>query len=275
LAIILRRKSERGNNLKVLKIPTGTGRQRIYLEAEALPGNGVSLLIFITLVAGLWLDHISPVWGQIAAGVLFWGLFLILYEKAEGKVRLLLMSGLLVAVAGEIFCSLIWQLYDYRLYNIPHYVPPGHLLVFLLGSKIAHWMPKGITGGVALTAILYIISASMTGIDQFGVLLVAIFLLCLFGEEEKKLYATMFVICLILEIYGTRLGNWTWRPEVPVWGLSTPNPPPSSGAFYCILDFIMLRLMLSLSFINGRLSAFTLSDRLKGAMLVTTEETES
>jgi len=257
------------------KIPKGTGRQRIYLDAEALPGNGTSLLILVTLVTGLWLDHISPVWGQIAAGVLFWGLFLILYEKAEGTTRLLLMSGLLVAVAGEIFCSLIWQLYDYRLYNIPHYVPPGHLLVFLLGSKITHWMPKRIIGVVALTAIFYIIPASMTGIDQFGVVLVLIFLLCLLGEEEKTLYATMFVLCLILEIYGTWLGNWAWRPEVPIWGLSTPNPPPASGAFYCILDFIMLRLMLSLSFLTCYFSAFIPPDRLKGGLELSTEETGS
>ncbi len=40
------------------------------------------------------------------------------------------------ATAGELFCSLLWGLYTNRLGNIPHFVPPGHVVVFLIGLQL-------------------------------------------------------------------------------------------------------------------------------------------
>ncbi len=227
--------------------------RRHYLGAEALPDGKTSFLIFAALAFGLWLDRFSPLWGQIAAGLLFWGLFVVLYNRMDQTSRRLMMAGLIIAFLGEIFCSLIWQLYDYRLYNIPHYVPPGHLLVFLLGSAIATKIPRWTVWLVPGFAVIYALAGQLSGIDEFALILVAMFLACLICEEDRRLYSTMFVLCLVLEIYGTWLGNWTWKPVVPLWEISTINPPPASGAFYCVLDFLMLRLMLA----GGRSSALS------------------
>jgi hypothetical protein len=50
----------------------------------------------------------------------------------------------------------------------------------------------------------------------------------------------MFVLSLAMEIYGTVLGNWAWGAEVPWLGLTTINPPLAAGAFYCVLDLLVV-----------------------------------
>jgi hypothetical protein len=41
---------------------------------------------------------------------------------------------------------------------------------------------------------------------------------------------------MILEFYGTSLGNWAWAPVSPILGLPTGNPPAAIGVGYCIMD---------------------------------------
>lgn len=219
--------------------------ERTYLGDEAIPDGKGAFILLVLVAFGLWLDRFSPLWGQIGAGFLFWGLFIYIYHRMPVKNRGLLMSCLIVATVGEIFCSLIWQLYDYRLYNIPHYVPPGHVLVFLLGSSLASRISPKVIWIVPLLAAPYVIAGYVMGFDEFGIILFLMFVSCMIAEDDRRLYATMFLVCLALEIYGTLLGNWIWKPAVPVWGLSNTNPPVASGAFYCVLDFLMLRAMLA------------------------------
>ena len=50
----------------------------------------------------------------------------------------------------------------------------------------------------------------------------------------------MFVLSLAMELYGTWLGNWTWSAQVPWLGLTADNPPIAAGAFYCVLDLLVV-----------------------------------
>jgi hypothetical protein len=43
-----------------------------------------------------------------------------------------------------------------------------------------------------------------------------------------------------MEVYGTWLGNWTWALEAPWLGFTTLNPPLAAGAFYCMLDMLVV-----------------------------------
>jgi len=36
------------------------------------------------------------------------------------------------------------------------------------------------------------------------------------------------------------LGNWGWGANVPWLGLTTINPPLAAGAFYCVLDLLVV-----------------------------------
>jgi hypothetical protein len=50
------------------------------------------------------------------------------------------------------------------------------------------------------------------------------------------LYALSFAMTMVLEFYGTTLGNWAWAATVPLVGLPAGNPPAAIGAGYCIMD---------------------------------------
>jgi hypothetical protein len=81
------------------------------------------------------------------------------------------------------------------------------------------------------------------GRDTMGPLLYVFFLACMWISPSRKLYATMFVLSLAMELYGTWIGNWTWSREVPWLGLTADNPPLAAGAFYCVLDLLVVSLV--------------------------------
>ena len=75
--------------------------------------------------------------------------------------------------AGEVFLSLVWGLYEYRLGNIPLFVPPGHVLLFFLGTQIAQRIPEGGEWWIALAAAPLIAAFAWNGRDTLGPLLYA------------------------------------------------------------------------------------------------------
>src|SRR5262245_10665116 len=201
----------------------------------------------------------SPLSGQIAAGVGLWGFGLTVLARASGLRRRMLFALLAWASAGELFCSLAWGLYPYRLGNIPHFVPPGHIIVFMAGLQLARLVTPGTADRLTAAYALLTACAAVVFGDEFSVLLFAIYLLVYRLEPDlRPLLATTFLVTLALELVGTTLGTWAWAPRTPVLGLATTNPPFSVAAFYCVLDvlvfltirsrvqrFVALRLKLS------------------------------
>ena len=192
-----------------------------------------------TIVAGLWADRYVQSWGQSAADIVAWAVFLGLFRVVPAAQRLSLIVCVVIATAGECFLSLVWGLYAYRLDNIPLFVPPGHGLLFMLGVLLAPRLPERMVWAVPLVAAPFVLLLAITGSDTLGVPLFALFLLCLAVGRARKLYATMFVLALAMELYGTWLGNWTWVERAPWLGLATLNPPLAAGAFYCVLDLLV------------------------------------
>ena len=197
-------------------------------------------LIVAVLAVGLALDVHSGYVGQalISAGV--WGLMLYLLRRVEIRERHALMACLVIATAGEIFLSLVWGLYTYRLDNIPLFVPPGHVLLLMLGIALAQRMSSRIADSILACAAAYTLVAAAAGIDTFAILLFAALAIVAFVmPDHRRLYASTFVLALVLELYGTWLGNWMWAREVPVLALVTTNPPGIASAFYAVLDALV------------------------------------
>jgi hypothetical protein len=136
-------------------------------------------------------------------------------------------------------------LYDYRLNNVPAFVPPGHALLLMLGIIIAARLRDWITWFVPLASLPFVLLLAVTGIDTFGVVLFAILILSMIFSHARKLYAVMFMLSLTMEIYGTWIGNWTWAIDVPWLGLTTTNPPLAAGVFYSVLDLLVMSTMHS------------------------------
>jgi hypothetical protein len=140
---------------------------------------------------------------------------------------------------------MVWGLYVYQFTNVPLFVPPGHALLMTLGLIISQSMVKHKTGR-AFQAILpwgaaiYAGFALVRGFDEFGAALFCVFAICMVFSRARMLYVVMFVIALVMELYGTALGNWTWVRITPWLNITASNPPFSAGSLYCLLDLLVL-----------------------------------
>ena len=207
--------------------------------ASPLPAWTIVALITI----GLLVDQHIPVWGQDAVSIVTWAMLLFWLARSTPDTRTSMILCVAYATAGEIFLSLGWGLYEYRLNNIPLFVPPAHALVFVLGIAITKRMPDSIIWMVPLAAAPPVIALAWIGADTMGLILYTLLLLCMIFSRGRKLYAVMFMLSLGLEIYGTAIGNWYWLHEVPVTGWTTLNPPLAAGTFYCMLDMLVVTTM--------------------------------
>ena len=206
------------------------------------------LLIVATLALGLALDVRSGFAGQATISVAVWGVLFYLRGRVERDERRALMACLVIATVGEIFCSLVWGLYIYRLGNIPLFVPPGHALMLLLGISLARRMPHAVAHAIIGCAAIYSLAAAAAGFDTLAVpLFLVLAVVSLTMPRHRRLFASTFVLTLALELYGTWLGNWTWARAVPGTALVTTNPPGTAGAFYCVLDALVVGSSLLLA----------------------------
>lgn len=203
----------------------------------------VPLNIIAVIAGGLALDAILGWPGQIVAIAWTFVVFAWLYRLGGSEERRVLVVCTIIAGTGEVVLSLVWGLYDYQFQNVPLFVPPGHALLMTLGLVFARRLPQAAMWLISLAALAWAAYAWLAGFDRFGVVLFGIYAFCMFTSGARSLYATMFVAALIMELYGTALGNWVWRPVAPWVQLTSANPPFSAGAFYCMLDLLVLGTM--------------------------------
>jgi hypothetical protein len=212
-----------------------------------------ALLIVAALGLSLVADAQAGLAAQAASGLCLWALLSWLLGRVSAEERRTLMVCVVIATAGEMFLSLGWGLYTYRLGNIPLYVPPGHALMLLLGITLARRMPEPVARAIVGCAVIYSLAAAAAGLDTFGILLCLVLAAAALAmPAQRRLYASTFVLSLALELAGTWLGNWRWAPEVPVLGLVTTNPPGAAGALYCALDALVAGTSLVLGARFGR-----------------------
>jgi hypothetical protein len=194
----------------------------------------------LTVIVGLPVDRFGGIPGQLAVSVWTWTLFLVLLARINQQLRLPLMLCLAISTIGECCFSLLWGLYVYWLHNIPLFVPPGHVLLFALGLTFAPRLPQWIAIALCVFAAGYGAMAFLTSTDTVSVALAIIFLIFMVFGSNRRLYATMFIISLLMELYGTWIGNWAWVPQIPGLPLSSANPPLCVGGLYCALDLCVV-----------------------------------
>ena len=205
----------------------------------------IALNIVAVIVGGLALDIRFGWRGQHAATLWTVAAWLWLYRLGRVEERRVLILCTVIAGFGEVVLSLGWGIYDYQFHNVPLFVPPGHALLMALGLIVADKLAK-LKAGRAFQAIFPWIAFIYAGFawwrdfDRFGTLLFGVFAICMIFGRSKMLYAAMFVLALLMELYGTALGNWAWIAATPGLNLSAFNPPFSAGAFYCLLDLLVL-----------------------------------
>jgi hypothetical protein len=222
---------------RILTIPRSVLRSRI----------GYSLVIFTWILLALWADGHLDRWAQDVVSVATWFLLAATFLAAGSRERRQIVVVVLVATCFEIAFSIVWGLYRYRYGNLPLYVPPGHGLVYLLAVRLAGfgWLKASRvrTAGLVTAAVsTWVVAALVFGDhpDIVGLMLLPTLLVCLWKTSRWDVYAGAFIATTVLEIVGTRFGNWRWADTVPGLGFPQGNPPSAIAAGYCLLDAIVL-----------------------------------
>lgn len=221
-----------------LELPAVSDRESADCHLSRPNARRTAVLV-ATIAVGLAVDqHVA--WGQPVVDVAVWLLYLRWVMRADRSGRVTLIACLVFATVGECVLSLVWGLYDYRLANLPLFVPPGHALLLMLGMQIAARCPQPVAWFVAILGAPVVAWQAWSGIDTLGPWLFALLVAAMAVSAARRLYAVMFVLALLMELYGTWLGNWAWRAHVPGVGWSTTNPPLCAGAFYSVLDLLVM-----------------------------------
>ena len=213
-----------------------------------MPRPAVITLATVSLwtVGGLWLDSHVGATGQLALGILTACVLAALLVLQSPNVRFLAFGVVVIATVGEVVGSLIWGLYGYRLDNLPAFVPPGDGLVYLAGVSVA-------TLCTTRSSALLVVASALAGAWGLAGLFVlpatdvagaigCAFLLAVFAWTRQPVYAGVFLVVALLELYGTALGTWTWESTVPGLGLSQGNPPSGVASGYVVFDVLALSL---------------------------------
>lgn len=222
---------------------------------KSIQHNRMIVLVVLFAVAfGLYIDSQALAktipYNQLLANIAMISLFIWTYRNATKKLQKMMFYGMFIALAGECVFSLWLGMYEYRLENIPLYVPPGHAVVYVSVYYIIRdpWVLKNqvVLEKVLLAlAILYSTFWLFVDNDLFGFICMIGFLLLLqyrkkyFHNAKTRLFALiMFMMVAYLEQFGTLYGCWYW-PEVAFdswqW-LPSGNPPSAIALFYLAFD---------------------------------------
>ncbi len=197
-------------------------------------------MIGLLIVGGLVADRTLGKTGQVAVDACTWTVFSWLFFAGTRERRWVMVWCLAFATAGEAVLSLVWGLYDYQFGNLPLFVPPGHVLLFLLGQFLAKRMPARLDDVVLWLGLPWFTLSLVLGIDRLSPCLFALYVLASRSRTERRLYVTMLLLALAMELEGTWLGNWAWKHHVPWLGVRTANPPLAVGALYVVLDRLVV-----------------------------------
>ncbi len=205
-------------------------------------------ILFLLIPFGLYFDSKFFIDysknGQWIINGLMFVVFLLLFFKATNRSRELMIYATLIGVAGEYLFSLGFEMYTYRLGNVPLYVPQGHAILYILTvyfcrEAYVKLKKDKIEQVFKIGIFLYSLFFFIVYWDVFGFVLTIITLLILKNKPRERLfYYTMYIVVAFLEIIGTSYTCWFW-PDKAFGILSflpSANPPSGISFFYFGLD---------------------------------------
>ena len=204
--------------------------------------------LYLFILFGLFLDSFYMLKitedAQFYANISMFIGFAITFWQVNKRVKEQMISAVIIAVLGEYLFSIVLGMYTYRLENVPHYVPPGHALVYVgvlyfskAKSIIKHRLK--LEKILAIAVFLYATGFLIFKFDVFGFVMTIATLLILRNKPRERLfYLTMYVSVAYLEIIGTNYLCWKW--PATAWDvipfLPSYNPPSGISLFYFLLD---------------------------------------
>jgi hypothetical protein len=186
--------------------------------------------------------------GQWISNALMILAFAWIYRGAPPRLRALMKDGVFIATAGEVLFSLGFGMYEYRLQNLPLYVPPGHSLLYaavyyFVREPFVVRSRRAIAVAMLALSLLYAAYWLLAYQDLYGALCTALAVVLIARDPHSRLFfLTMFLFVGFLEQVGSRFDCWYWHPvafDRFAW-LPSGNPPSGISVFYFGFDVVCL-----------------------------------
>jgi len=223
---------------------------------------GIWLGVALLMVIICWIDgtYVAQrfAYGQWISNVIMIVSYVWMYRRAPRRLRALMKYGVVVAIIGEVFFSLVVGMYEYRLANVPIYVPPGHAILYgavyyFVREPVVLTHRRLVNGIMMSIALAYVGYWLFAHHDVFGALCAVVFVaLIVQHKESRTFFLTMFLFVAYLEQVGTYFQSWYWHPtllgRIP-W-IPSGNPPSGISVFYfgfdaaCLLAYLIRRKSL-------------------------------
>ena len=199
----------------------------------------IAAIVLATLTLGIPLDASGAHWAQPFVSAASWTALLTVAALVEAAERRALAACVVLATLGELFLKDVWGLYEYRLGNLPLFIPAGHALVYAAASRFSRVAPVWLPRAVVVAFAVIVGYGAWQGYDTFGLVWFAAFVGYVGLSANPRLCATLFLFAFAIEAYGTALGGWRYYTVEPWFGLTTTNPPVWIGAIYCTLETLV------------------------------------
>lgn len=201
--------------------------------------------LFFTALLGL--DRLADERGQLLLAVATWALLLGACRPLGADRRAQVALVVIAATCTEVLGSIVWGVYEYRLGNLPPFVPPAHGLVYLTGLQLSETaivarhrdlFVRAVLGAAVIWALAG--ATVLPRLDLAGVIGAATFVFFVLTGRAPAAYCGVFVAVAALELYGTAIGTWRWAEVVPGLALPDGNPPSGVASGYVLFDVIAL-----------------------------------
>jgi hypothetical protein len=212
------------------------------------PGVAAAAIVaFIAtfLAVDTWSDRRT----QLLIGAVTWAALAFCLKHVGPALRAQTLLVVAVATCAEVVGSIVWGVYEYRLGNLPLFVPPAHGLVYLTGLRLSQTaLVERRTRAFVACVLAFALGWTAAGLtvlpreDVAGAIGAATFVVCVLAGRARATYAGVFVAVAALEFYGTALGTWRWAEVVPGLGLPDGNPPSGVASGYVLFDVIAITL---------------------------------
>lgn len=204
------------------------------------------------LVVTLYLDSAALATryshGQLIANLITLVFFCWMLHGSNSRLRRLMFIGVAVASVGEVCFSLLIGMYEYRLHNVPLYVPPGHAILYTVVFQFIRepWVRRH-TRQVTLACYglgtAFSIGWLLVYNDVYGCICFGVFSALIYYKRESRLFfVAMYLLVAYLELIGTYFHCWSWPPFLlNKWpAIASANPPSGISVFYMGFDIACL-----------------------------------
>lgn len=206
--------------------------------------------LFIIITIGLLLDSsfFNIENGQELAVIGAIMAFLVMFFRSTKRLREQMLYAVVIGFVGEHLFSIIFEMYTYRLGNVPIYVPFGHAILFRVvvhfcKNPAVIFYKKQIEKFLGIFILIYASLFLAFANDLFGFIMsMLVLLLMSFRPKDRLFYFTMYLVVAYLEIIGTRYQCWSWPKTFCnlVSFLKSANPPSGISLLYFLLDLSSL-----------------------------------